>query len=428
MNGPAQPPVAEVDGESAAIAGTAGPGGARQLDRSFRRNLILVAGIVLFAALVIGYLAMSRGKAPVQQVASTLPSGVSTKDNQNLPPPNVREKLLDVQQNESEVARARGQSYVPPDVLIERGRGEATNTSAARAVGVQVAPTAHQADPRDATRLQAAERLIQGRGVIAEPERVALQDKGAPAAEARSPATAPTPAVQLATTSADVVVDAMEIFGARLSSPIDTDLTNYVSAEITTGRLAGAFLIGSTSITGEGMNVTFTAMRHAGRSYPINAIALDMQTSTNAVAGNVDRKILQRYVFPVAMAFAGAYATAKAQPSRTLVGISVPSTGIGGTTTGSVDGYGITQPSPTTEQARAAGVAAAVGIGQREVNKLANEPIRVTMAAGTPIGIIFRNSVSPQPQNGPNPAAPSTTGGGGRTDPPVVTAQPGVQR
>lgn len=46
-------------------------------------------------------------------------------------------------------------------------------------------------------------------------------------------------------------------------------------------------------------------MRFNRVTYPINAIALDAATSTSAIDGELDRKVLTRYVFPVVIGRSG---------------------------------------------------------------------------------------------------------------------------
>lgn len=54
--------------------------------------------------------------------------------------------------------------------------------------------------------------------------------------------------------------------------------------------------------------------------------------------------------------------------------------------------YGVARPAPTGQQAAAAGVAAAVQIANQAVGQAARTPVRVSMAAGESIGVMFRES------------------------------------
>lgn len=385
--------------------------GKRKVDPGFRRNLTIIGGgLLVGAAVIIGAMAMFSGGGNKVREGSDIQVNNNTQKSTDGLTPAMREKVGRAQTAESIQAARMGESYIPPDVLPatpnEPMMTPAQQQRAFEAEARANADAVRLTNERNMLKLNAAQQMLQSTLQRPEVERVAIA--AVAPSDARSVG---APAAPSATASdADVeglVADMMEIFGGRLSSPVDTDASGFASAEITTGKLAGAYLIGQVKLVGEGVQFDFTGMRLNGVSYAINAFALDEKTSTTAVQGDLDRKLLQRYVFPVLMAYGGAYATAKAQVATTVTNLG----GVGGTTgsttgTTASDYYGVTRAVPTSAQARAAGVASAVSMGSRATSKLAAEPVRVSMPGGVAIGIMFREPVVAKA-----PAAGATTAG-----------------
>lgn len=379
----------------------------RKFDPGFSRNMRIVGGgLVVGVMTIVGVVYFfSGGNESLLPPSSKIQISGGTQASNDGLTPAMREKLARAQTQEAAMAARQGESYIPPDVLpTAPNEPMLTPEAQARATEAEVQANAQAVqaiNERNQIRLAAAQQMLASALTRPDVERVSVQaeDVDAKAGNAGNGAASPAAPASAAQRDASMVVDMMEIFGARLSSPVDTDSSAFASAEITTGKLAGAYLIGQVRLAGEGVQFEFTGMRHKNVTYPINAIALDQTTSTSAVQGELDRKLLQRYVFPVLMAYTGAYATAKAQVPLTTTPLNSalpPSTSSDGQTivlpSGYTD-YGITRPSPTAPQARAAGVAAAVSAGNSVTSKLAAEPVRVSMPNGTSIGIMFRQPV-----------------------------------
>lgn len=381
---------AEVLDGSNNIAGDEQPA-AKKVDPGFKRNLIVI-GLVFLGALVLfaGFILMMRGgaKAITETKSSiTIQDGGAVPSSDGLTPA-MREKLTRAQQRESQEAGEKGVSYIPPDILPEKT--EAPQQPVAQQQIAYAQPVNDPGrDRRNQERLQAAQAMLTSMLQRPAPERVQVAKIDSPAAAASAPVSAASaPGMK----DDFMVADIMEIAGARLTSPVDTDMSSFASAEITTGDKAGAQLIGTVKLSGNGVEFKFTGMRHKNKTYPINAIALDQDTSTSAVQGNLDRKLLTRYVFPVLMAYTGAYATARSQVATTTTSIGYGNVG------GGAD-YGVSRPAPTNQQAQAAGVAAAVQLGNQAIGKGASEPVRVTMDTNTAIGVMFREPVMASQSN-----------------------------
>ncbi len=376
-----------LDGDSSISSGGEATS-SKKVDPGFKRNLIVI-GIVFVAAvlLLVGFVWMARGGAKAIEASK---SNISLQESGAVPSsdgltPAMREKLLRAQERESGEAAAKNQSYIPPDILVEK-----KELPPQQAILQQQQVHSQQMndprnDKRNQERLQAAQAMLAQ--MLQRPEAGRVQI--ARIEPASAPA-APASAASAAAASNDyMLVDIMEIFGARLTSPVDTDQSSFASAEITTGPLAGAQLVGTVKLAGTGVDFKFTGMRLDKRTYPINAVGLDEETSWGVVKGDLDRKLLSRYVFPVLMAYGGAYATARSQVATTTTSIGA----------GSLGDYGVSRPAPTEQQARAAGVAAAVQIGNQAVGKGASEPVRVRIDANTAIGVMFRDAVMASQSN-----------------------------
>lgn len=142
------------------------------------------------------------------------------------------------------------------------------------------------------------------------------------------------------------------------------------------GKFAGAFLKGTAILNkGEGLQVIFTDMRFNGKTARINAVALDEQTSADALAGNIDRHILTKYVLPVAFATLSGAASAIAQRGTEVVSNGFSSS--------------VSVPVATDRQAAAAGISSGTQIGQQVVQTLAQQPNTVTLPANTLVGVLF---------------------------------------
>lgn len=171
---------------------------------------------------------------------------------------------------------------------------------------------------------------------------------------------------------------ALRIAGARLVSPIDTGRSEFVSAVIDSGPLAGAYLIGAAKVvaTENGVTVSFTRMSWREQDYKINAVALDPATSADPVDAQVDRKLMQRFVLPVIFETAQAYAAALARPGQTVVV--------------SAGGASVATPAAAAKEATAAGIAG----GLRKAGEASGQAkASAFMPTGSALPILFLDSV-----------------------------------
>lgn len=371
-----------------AVAGT--PQGGARVDPGAKRVIkwvsiafgvgaILVTGLVLLAA-------SKKDMNATVQIPARANGGQQTDVVQT---DYEKGRLAEFQRAKAEESQAKGGVYVPPPAgaptqLAGVGGGAGAGSYQTYVSTPQVA-VPQSGTLQDPVRQQAIQeglnrqlgQLLADAPIGTPIERVqALEDKKqtqvaeGPGASSRSPAGG---AVQ--TEDPDLPAP-LTIVAARTTSPIDTGKTSYVSAEVIGGKFAGAFLKGTAVLNkGEGLQVIFTDIRFNGKTARINAVALDEQTSADALAGNVDRHILTKYVLPVAFATLSGAASAVAQRGTQVVTNGFSSS--------------VSVPVATDRQAAAAGISSGTQIGQQVVQTLAQQPNTATLPANTLIGVLF---------------------------------------
>ena len=227
------------DGEQA-ISGS-GPTSSKRVDPGFKRNLAVIGLVFGLAVVVLVLFAwMARGGAKAIEASK---SNISIQESGTVPSsdgltPAMREKLARAQERESSEAAARKQSYIPPDILVEKNEPPAQQTSVQQPQvhAQQVSDPAR--DKRNQERLQAAQTMLGqmlDRPVASRVQIARIEPVAAPTA------LAPASAASAASAAGDyMLADIMDVYGARLTSPVDTDESSFASAEITTGPLSGA--------------------------------------------------------------------------------------------------------------------------------------------------------------------------------------------
>lgn len=178
-------------------------------------------------------------------------------------------------------------------------------------------------------------------------------------------------------------------YAAEMISGADSDTPGKLRARILSGPLTGAVVIGATRRIGDqGFQTDFTSASFNGRTIKISAYGMDGQAAGDIVRGEYDGRYMQRYVFPVVAEGVKAYAGARAQVGTQVIAIPIPGAGNGA---GIVTG-GQQTPAPSAEQARNAMYSS----GANQVSRaLATGPQEghVTLAPGTPFGIVFEESI-----------------------------------
>jgi hypothetical protein len=167
-----------------------------------------------------------------------------------------------------------------------------------------------------------------------------------------------------------------ETYYSVLQIGVNTDEISPIRAvSVDKGILDGAVFVGSPARVGEKATLTFTSMSLKGRSYKINAIALDPETYRSGIADGVDNHVFSRYSKLALAAFVDGYA-------QSLTNIQ---------TTTNTDG----SQSSISSQVPAASDQVAIGLGkvgqkmtpifEREFD----EPPTITVEANRSIVIMF---------------------------------------
>lgn len=363
----------------------------RQFDKSFKRNIriIGIAAVVCLGAIafiVIGAQnKISAGESRVAKTSITTPPvSVNSKPTEMTQADEAR--LGRVQGRESDAAKANKNTYIPQELPL---KPETFKTPDAQtngpgngykyASGDQAQPAA--GDPQREARIKQGLDL-QLAAIIARSEAPPTQSAAPYAVVA---AQAPVSSASAGGASGGAVpaemqgelVKALTIAGARLVSPLDTAKTDFISAEITSGPLAGAYLVGKGRMVGEeGVQIVYTRMKFGDVSYAVNVTGLDNRTSSDAMAADVDRKLFSRYVMPVVFTTGQAYLAAVSRPAQTVVGSGFSTT--------------VVTPGASAREAVAAGLSAGMGKAAEAVGQ--SKP-SAFMPIDTSIALLFNDAV-----------------------------------
>lgn len=182
-----------------------------------------------------------------------------------------------------------------------------------------------------------------------------------------------------------IIVPAGEIYFGQLITEARSDVKAPIMAEIHSGPLRGAKALGSFQKTeGNKLVLTFDKIVVEGIDYPVDAVAVDPSTRNAGLVTDVDYHLLTRVILPGAAAFIEGIASAYAERENTV------------TVTGDVI---VDDREPLNARGKiATGVEAAseeVGDFLDEEADRVSEPT-VTVASGTPLGILFVSPVVSQ--------------------------------
>lgn len=382
----------------------------KTLDKGFKRNMLIIGAALVIAVVVVMIVILgARSKIAGAQsgVAPTSLSGINSLSGSKpseLTPADTQ-RLGRVQGRESDEAKIDKKTYIPgelplssevrtpyasndaPGGLGPRGSTEpqgqmsaadsARETNIKKGVEVQLsallakleAPKAGSAGPYSApTGATAAAGATGTTGTTGTTGATGAAATGATTAAAAA-SVAPAP---------EVLVRGLKFASARLVSPLDTTKTEFVSAEITSGPLSGAYLIGKGKLVNEsGVTMDFTRMTFDGEDYVVDVKALDNATSSDSVAADIDRKILSRTILPVLFTTAQAYLSAVAQPGATIVA-------------GGLAATQIVTPAAQGRQAAATGLAAGVG---RAGAGFSEQKASAYMPVSSPVNLLFNSPV-----------------------------------
>lgn len=375
---------------SNAEAGVAEPAQKRSFDPGFRRNMFIVGGAILVGIAVIATITLTarakidESKPKIAETSIGGGSGLNSSSPTALTPAEEA-RLSRVQTKESDAASEKKDTYIPRDIPAKTAP-LANDSGSGPGPGYNINVGERSVQAVDQQRELAIKKglEIQLAGLIARMEPPGTQQ--APAYQAPQGSAQATPAQAAASGSApasaganpSVLVRGLSIIGARLVSACDTEKTQFVTSEVNSGPLSGAYLVGQCRLVGEsGVQVTFNRMTFVGETYAVNVTALDSATSSDSVAANIDRKLLARYVMPVVFTTLQAYMSAVARPqvSVTSSANTVPQ---------------VVTAASTGREAAAAGIAA--GIGKAGESLSAAKPTAF-IPIDAPLALLFNEPV-----------------------------------
>jgi|GEM_PF-6866021 len=117
-----------------------------------------------------------------------------------------------------------------------------------------------------------------------------------------------------------ILLHAGESVYASIDMSIDTDQPSAVFATIQSGALNGATLIGTAKQNpDDSVAVAFSKLSIPGKpAISIQAEAIDGSTGRGALTGDVNHKIVQRFILPMVSAAMGAYGQVQSQQGTTI--------------------------------------------------------------------------------------------------------------
>jgi intracellular multiplication protein IcmE len=154
-----------------------------------------------------------------------------------------------------------------------------------------------------------------------------------------------------------------------------------VLALLATGKLAGSRLLGNFQETDEYLTMNFNLLvTKDGRSIPISAIVLDPETSLPGVITEIDRRYLQRVIVPAAAEFISGVGEAIAKTKESTTQNSATTA--------------TSNEEPDFNEAIAQGISDSFDdLSDTFKEEAGKTKIKLRVAAGTPIGILFTQDV-----------------------------------
>ncbi len=179
-----------------------------------------------------------------------------------------------------------------------------------------------------------------------------------------------------------VIIPAGDIQYAQMMLEANSDIPGPVMALMASGPFSGGRLIGSFATEDEYLTIQFTTLvTKKGTSIPIQAIAVNPDTSLQGLATDVDHRYFSRLILPAAAKFIEGMGNAIAQTTTTVSQSS-------SSTTSS------TQDLDTTQELGKAGSEATSKLSEFLDDEASKQKVLVRVRAGTPIGIIFMQKVT----------------------------------
>jgi intracellular multiplication protein IcmE len=187
--------------------------------------------------------------------------------------------------------------------------------------------------------------------------------------------------------TAKTVVPAGTVSYAQLLTEANSDVPGPILAQVVSGPLKGARVVGQFQVANgysDYLVLTFKLADMKGTDYRINAIALDPDTTLGGMATEVDQRYFMRLILPAAAGFLQGFASALGQGNSSI------------STNGSTTI--IQQSGHSFSEGEYQGLSTAAQTAGQFFQNQANltKPL-VRVAAGTPMGLFFIDTVTDMP-------------------------------
>lgn len=181
--------------------------------------------------------------------------------------------------------------------------------------------------------------------------------------------------------AAPVFIKAGTIMYAVINTSINSDEPGPVLATVVSGDMKGARLLGSITNQGQKVMITFNLLNSdsVAKSVPINAVAIDQNTSRTSLSTDTNNHYVERYGSLFLASFMQGYGQAIATS-----GTATSTTGL--TTTTST-------PSLSPKQTIAVALGNVGTAWGNQMNSIFSTPPTVKVKAGTGVGILFLSDV-----------------------------------
>ncbi len=179
-----------------------------------------------------------------------------------------------------------------------------------------------------------------------------------------------------------VLFKASDLTYAVLQTSIDSREDSPIRARIVSGEYAGSTIAGSFKKTGDKVVVEFSVLNSDKfkRSIPINAVAMDLNTTKTALADSVNKHIPERLLWTMAGAFASGYADGLSDSNKTTV---ISDSGAVTNVTGNLDTKDITKK----------GIAKSLEEGSNIINDTIPKTSTVKVNANKEIAVFFTSDL-----------------------------------
>ena len=179
----------------------------------------------------------------------------------------------------------------------------------------------------------------------------------------------------------EVLIQAGTILYGRLLNNLNSDIQGPALLQILSGPLSGGRALGSFTRENEYLVLTFTSIEYKKKSYPIDGIAMDQETTLTGLQGDVDQHLMSRVILPAASEFLTGMMEAIADRQGTSV-----TSGAGGETVEE-------KPEIDTDEQVAAGASKATEKFTEFLEDQEVKEITVTVDRGTMMGLLLMQSV-----------------------------------